>query len=163
MHRLAAVGVEGQHLVGGELGLGVLLVELPQRLAGAGGVGNHEGQLEGLDGREAPGRVAGAGPHHVGHAVLDLIHQLGRGAAQLHGRVELAGDPPARSLLHLVTPGLQHLLLGRRRRRQEVGNLQGDLLRGDRKGKSQGAENGKVTGFHSTSPLWLTWVYAHAL
>jgi hypothetical protein len=103
-----AVHVQRKHLrfleLVGALGLEVL----PVGLGGGLGVVHHERQLEDLDAREAPGRVARQRPDDIDHAVARLVVQLHRRAAELHGGVGLELDATAGFLLDLVHPGLVH-------------------------------------------------------
>ncbi len=117
----------GDHLVVRIL-VAVLLEELGQRLVGAHRVLVHEGQLEDLGLGEAARRVARQRPYDVDNAVADLVDQLRRCAAQLHGRVDVDLDAASGVLVHLFRPRHQHVLVRVRHRRQQVMQLQCDLL-----------------------------------
>ena len=65
---------------------------LPVRLGGGFRIAHHERQLEHLDTRETAGGVAGQGPDDIHHAVLGLVIQLHRRAAELHGGIGLELD-----------------------------------------------------------------------
>ncbi|MNC34563.1 hypothetical protein D3C75_830000 [compost metagenome] len=123
----AAVAVQGQHLVGRVLVGQVLLVEAPDHPPGGQtALWQDARQLQRLGLREAAGGISRRRPHHVGHALADLIGQLGRGAAQLHGGIDLADQASGRSLVQLVAPGLDDLLLGIGGGGQEMRDLEGD-------------------------------------
>jgi len=92
-------------------------------------VGVHEGQLEHLGAREQAGGVAVHGPDDVDHAVADLVEQLRRLAAEGHRRIDLDLDLAAGRFLDPLGPGREHLHLRRRFRRQEMVQLERDLLR----------------------------------
>ena len=68
----------------------VLLHVFPEGAAAAFGGLGHERQLEHLGLEETSGLIRGNGPDDVRDAVLGLVEQLRRRAAQLHRRIDLA-------------------------------------------------------------------------
>jgi hypothetical protein len=126
---------------------------LPVGLGGGFGIVHHERQLEHLDARETAGGVAGQGPDDVHHAVLGLVIQLHRRAAELHGRIGLELDAPARLGLHLRHPGLVHVEPHIGLRRHEGMELEGHRLLGER-GQARCAERGGCgAGFQQGATL----------
>ena len=107
----------------------VSFVELMRCLAGGLCRGGHEGQFEDLDGREAAGGIAGQGPDDVDHPIADLIVERRGLAAQLHRGVDLDLDAPAGLRFDLARPGLDEILVGGRRGRQEMMQAQRHVLR----------------------------------
>ena len=67
-----------------------------------------ERQLEGLRGGEAARRVAGQRPDDVDDAVLGLVVELGRRAAELHGGKDVDLQSTLRVGLHLPRPGVRN-------------------------------------------------------
>ncbi len=152
VHVAVVVHVDREHLHARELLLRVLLVVLPRRLRRRLGVGRHERQLEHLHQREAAGRVAGQRPHDVGDAVLHLVDELRRGAAELHRRVDLALEPVARVLRDLVAPRHEELRGRHRARRPEVMDLERDFLRGGGQcGGGEGGDDDRTGNAHDSS------------
>ena len=117
---------------------------LPEGFGRGLGVVHHERQLEHLRAREAPGGVAGKGPHDVDHTVTRLVIELHRRAAELHGGVGLELDAPARVFLDLVHPGLVHGEPDIGLRRHEGVELERDGLLG------KAAERGCTQGSSSS-------------
>jgi hypothetical protein len=105
----------------------------PQCAAGALGRPGHERQFEHFDRREAPGRVAGQGPDHIGDTVAHLVDELRRRTAELHGRIDLALEPAAGFPGDLVAPRRNELGVSSGSRRQKVGYLQSHFLCQDRR------------------------------
>jgi hypothetical protein len=121
MDHAVIVRPEGQHLhiagLFGEMRFGIFLRGLGIHDATVRG---DEGELEHLGAREAAGRVAGQGPDDVDHAVLRLVVQLRRLAAQLHGREDLDLDLAAGQLGDLLGPRVEQLRVRIGLGRQEV-------------------------------------------
>jgi hypothetical protein len=151
-----AMDVDGEDLDVLELVLGIGLGEFPGGAAGGLGIGHGEGQFEDFRHREAVGRVAEHGPHHVGDAILGLVEELGRRAAELHGRIDLALDAVVGFLAELGAPGLEYADLDEGRRRKKVVHLQCHFLRLGRERGSPAIDAAIrvfATAFSSTSPL----------
>src|SRR3546814_4689215 len=72
------------------------------------GLGGDEGQLEGLQPREAARRVARQRPSEVDDAVAYLIEELRRLPAELHGRKDPHGDTAVRLRLELLRRSEEH-------------------------------------------------------
>ncbi len=106
-----------------QIGLGKLL----QRLSGRFGRTGNIGQLKELGDGEPTRRIAGQGPDHVDHPVPELVVELGRLAAELHGGVDLHRDASAGIGYDLVGPGLDQLGLGIGGCRQKMMDAQRDL------------------------------------
>jgi hypothetical protein len=81
---------------------------------------------------KAAGGVAGQRPDDIDHAVLGLVVQLHRRAAELHGGVGLELDATARLGLDLLHPGLVHVEPHIGLRRHEGVELQRHRLLGQR-------------------------------
>ena len=153
--------VDAEQLDAGELvdriGLDILLEGDRRRFA----LGHHEGQLEDFRLGEAARRVAEHGPDQVDDAVLGLVVEVRRRAAELHGRIELELEPAARCFLDPLGPWLDGLARDRRLRRQHLMHAQrGRVLRPNdrrsRQGKSSGGGAGQeCTSLHSHPPLVL--------
>ncbi len=160
MQQRAVVQMHREQLHALELVEGVLLDVVPQRRAAALGVPGHERQLEYLRLDEASGLVGRYRPDDIRHAVARLVEELRRRAAQLHRRVDLALDPAARLLADLLAPRVEHLRLNGGLRRQEVMQLQHDLLRArgartqrDGDGGREQQRFGSLHGFSSSGGL----------
>ena len=125
---------------------------VPDGAAGRLGRGHHEGQLEHLDQREAARGVAEQGPHHVGDAILRLVVELARRAAELHRRIDLALEATAGILGQPVAPGSEDLGVGRRGGRQEVMDAERDLLgKSRRRQHGEGEQAGRRTSVSSVA------------
>ena len=123
-----AMHMDGQQLDVLVLVGSMLLHEVPGGTAGRLGIGHGERQLEHLGTREAARGVARRRPDHVGHAVLGLVEQLRRSAAELHGREDLALQASLGVLLDVLAPVTHHGGVLDRLRAQEVMHLDGDGL-----------------------------------
>ena len=94
-----AVRVDAEQLDAGELVHRVGLDVFLERDRGGLALGHHERQLEDFRFGEAAGRVAEHGPDQIDDAVLGLVVEIRRCAAELHGRIELELEPAARGFL----------------------------------------------------------------
>ena len=137
--------------------LRVLLCKVPCRTAGGACIGHHEGQLKHLRAGKTTCRVARHRPYDVGHTVFGLVKQLGRGAAELHGGVNLAVQAVVGVLGDVVAPGFQHGGVLDGLWPQKVVHFQGDGLGlgGPDRAQQTSCEGGVFDRvFHGLSPLW---------
>ena len=147
-----AVGVDAEELDAGELVHRIGFDEFVERDGGRLALGDHEGQLEHFRFGEAAGRVAEHGPDQIDDAVLGLVVEVGRRAAELHGRIELELQPAARGVRHALHPRLDGLGGDRRLRGQHLVHAQGcHILCPDDGGGSKGCSAGGGTGKECTS------------
>ncbi len=111
----------------------MFLHEVPCGAAGGTGIGHGEGQLKHLGLGKTASRVTGHGPDHVGHTVFGLVIQLRWGAAQLHGREDLALQAVVGVFGDVFAPVAQHGGVLNGLWSQKVVHLQGDGLGVDAK------------------------------
>ncbi len=118
------MGVDGQHVVVLVFALQVLLIEVVESNRRGFARCHHERQLKGFRLGEAPWRITNQRPDEVNHTILRLVHQIGRFAAQLHGRIEFHLDLAAGFGLNLFSPWCQHLCRNGCLRRQHLVQFQ---------------------------------------
>ena len=136
------------HMRGDQVDVGEIVHQVRLRIVPRGQrrrlrrLGRHERQFQRLRLREPARLVAGDDPAAIDRAVGDqVVHRRGR-AAELHERVDLHLDPPARLLLDGIGPGLHEMRRVGGGRVHEMLEAERDLLRRDGGGKGQRDQGG---------------------